>query len=120
MASISVTIHDQDPATAEKLARQLRAELLALDVDDARFDAGSHEHVPGSKGMDPETVTTIIVTLSGSPVLIQLARALRDFVNRDRDREVTIKRGKDSITIKGSPGERTEKVIEQFLEAIED
>jgi hypothetical protein len=116
MTSISVTVHDQDLAIADQLARQLRTELLGLDIDNAKFDTDSHEYVSGSKGIDPETVTTIIVTLAGSPVLRQLGRVLQDFVNRDRHREVTVKRGKDSITIKGSPDESAQKLIEQFLE----
>jgi hypothetical protein len=120
MSSISVTVHDQDPATVDRLTRQLRADLLTLDVEDARFDTNSHEVVPGSKGIDPEVLTTIVVTLAGSPVLRQVARALQDFVNRDRHREITVKRGKDSLTIKGSPDADTLKAIETFLDSPAD
>lgn len=115
MTSISVTVHDQDVAIAVRTARQLRTELLGLAIDDAKFDTGSHVPVAGSKGVDPETVTTIIVTLAGSPVLRQLGLVLQDFVNRDRHREVTVKRGEDSITIKGSPDQGAQKLIEQFF-----
>ncbi|MEV4314375.1 hypothetical protein [Actinocrispum sp. NPDC049592] len=117
MTSISVTVHDEDPAIADRLTRQLRAELLALDIDDATFDTEGHEEVSGAKGLDPQAVTTIIVALAGSPVLKQLGRVLQDFVNRDRHREITVKRGKDTITIKGTPDEGTRDLVEKFFDA---
>ncbi|MEV4316752.1 hypothetical protein [Actinocrispum sp. NPDC049592] len=88
---ILVTVQDNDPAIADRLTRQLRTELLGLDVGDAFSPRRST-----GEGARPGAVTTFIVVLAGSPVLKQFSRVLMDFVNRDRDREIIIKRGKDT------------------------
>ena len=96
MTTISLTVVDED---ADRLARQLRTELLGLDVDSA--DLVLDTNVPPGAKTDMGTVTTIAVTLASSPVLIQLGGLLRDWVNRANGRKLVVKDGDRSIEITG-------------------
>lgn len=108
--SISLTVLDED---ADRLARELRAELLALDVD--RIDLVPDGEVPPGVKADAATITTIVVALSGSPVLVQLGRALRDWLNRVNGRKIVVRDGDRSLEIIGSTAEDNREVIEAFF-----
>ncbi|CCH34940.1 hypothetical protein ABZ816_20475 [Actinosynnema sp. NPDC047251] len=113
MADISVTVEDDDPSRADEDVRLLLAELQGLQAE-ARFAAGPPPP-EGSKGVDPATVTTIVVALSSSRVLVQLGLALRDFVNRDRNRKLVVKDGKRSLEITGKVTPEQQKAVEDFF-----
>ncbi len=113
MTTISVTVVEADPETRDGDVRLLRAELDGLDVDELAFAPGGV--VPeGAKGLDPETLTTIIVTLSGSPVLIQLGRVLGQFVAA-RKRKVIVRDGDRTLEIQGPLDETAKQAIYSFF-----
>ncbi|MCP2269082.1 effector-associated constant component EACC1 [Actinokineospora diospyrosa] len=115
MKSISVHVHGADEAEADGLTRQLRAELLELDVD--AVDFGADEAPPAhSKGVDPGVVTTLVVAVSSSPVLVELARAVRDWITRATDRKLTIT-AEDGRTLEitGARAREDQRLIESFL-----
>lgn len=114
MTTITVTVRDEDPESRDNDVRLLKAELDGLDVDGLEFAAGPAAP-EDAKGLDPETLTTIIVTLSGSPVLIQLGRVLREFV-ANRKRSVIVKDGKRSLQINGPLDARSKEAIETFFQ----
>lgn len=114
MTTITVTVRDDDPEELDSQARLLRDELDGLDVDGLEFAPGAPAP-EDAKGVDPATLTTIIVTLSGSPVLIQLGRVLRDFV-ANRKRRVVVRDGKRSLEINGPLDESAKQAIESFFE----
>jgi hypothetical protein len=100
VTTVSLTLHG-DPDEVDIQARQLRIELLALDVD--RVDlAAQDEPPPLSKGVDPATFSTIIVAMSSSPVLVRLGRVLRDWVNRSIKRKIVVRDGDRSLEITGT------------------
>jgi len=113
VTTVSLLLHG-DPEDVDRQARQLRSELLELDVDSAEFAPGGPPP-SASKGIDPATATEIIVALSSSPVLIQLGRALRDWVRRGTERKIEIEVGGDKLTITGSSAEVDKTVIEAFF-----
>ena len=78
--NISVTLLDDDPGEADELYRQLRDELLGLDV--IAVDLEVDREIPAGAKADPATITSIVVALAGSPVLAQLGAVLKDWVNR--------------------------------------
>ncbi|WP_121394906.1 effector-associated constant component EACC1 [Actinokineospora cianjurensis] len=120
MRSISVHVHGADEAEADGLTRQLRSELLELDVDSVDFDdkRTPPEH---SKGMDPGALTTLVVAVSSSPVLVELARALRDWITRATDRRITITaQDGRTLEITGARTRADHRVIETFLDQDED
>ena len=118
MTTVSLTLRG-DAEDVDSQARQLRTELLDLDVDSVEFAPGGPPP-EASKGLDPATVSEIIVALSGSPVLIQLGRVLRAWVTRGTERKIEVQVGKRTLTITGSPAEVDQAVIEAFFREAED
>ena len=113
MRTVSLTLQG-DPAEVDEQARQLRTELLALDVD--RVDFGGDGPPPqGSKAVDAATVSTVIVALSSSPVLVQLGRVLRDWVTRDERRKIVVRDGDRSLELTGADADDNAAVIEAFF-----
>jgi hypothetical protein len=99
VTTISVTVLDEDPGTVDRLARSLRTELLALDVDGVELVYDTE--LPDGVKADPATVTAVVVAVTGSPVLVQLGRVLRDWVNRANGRKLVIRNGDRTIEITG-------------------
>ncbi|KDN22604.1 hypothetical protein DV20_08710 [Amycolatopsis rifamycinica] len=113
VTDISVTVVEDDPALADEQLRQLREELLGLDVDSVEFGPG-RTPPEGAKGVDAATLS-LVVTLSSSPVLIILGRTLRDWVGRAKDRSLIIRKDGRSLEITGARSARDQKLIEAFL-----
>ncbi|QFZ23295.1 hypothetical protein [Saccharothrix syringae] len=114
MAVFSVTVEDEDPVRADADARLLFDELWALDLDRVEF-AGNGAAPAGSKGLDAASVTTIVVALAGSPVLRQVAMALRDWVNRDSKRKLVVRDGDRRLEITGPVDAEGQRAVEAFL-----
>ncbi|RSD07442.1 effector-associated constant component EACC1 [Amycolatopsis eburnea] len=113
MPTYSLEVRDDDPAVRDRLHRQLRQELLGLDVDEARF-AVDHELPPGAKA-DPAGIAAIVVSLATSPVLLQLAGAVRDWAKRSAGRKIVIRDGDRSLEITGASADDNQRVIEEFF-----
>ena len=113
--TILVTLYSDDPFEVDRQARLLRSELLALDVDRVNF-ADPDELPPShAKGVDPATLSTIVVALSSSPVLVQLGRFLRDWVNRANNRKIIVRDGNRSLEITGTDPKDNREAIEAFF-----
>lgn len=115
MTVFALTVHAEgDPEEADRLARRLRSELSALDLEEV--DLVKDGAVPPlAKSVDPATVTTILVAAATSPVLVQLAGTLRDWVNRGRHRKIVVKTGNRSIEITGTSARDNRRAIEAFF-----
>lgn len=120
MRTLLLNVHSGgDSAETDRLTRQLRAELLALDLE--RIDITADGDIPpNAKSADPATVSTIIVAVAGSPVLIQLARVLQSVVTRGKNRTITVYDGNRSLKITGANAEDNRRVIEEFFREEED
>jgi hypothetical protein len=114
MPTISLTVEAADPAEVDQLTRQLRTELLALDLDDVDF-ADAPAPPVGAKGLDPTTVSTVVVAVAGSPVLVQLGRVVQDFANRGRHRKIVARDGERSVEITGGDPADNQQIIETFF-----
>lgn len=114
MRTLLVTVHDDD---TDRVTRQLCAELRALDLDRVEL-AGDGQMPPHTKGVDPATVSAIIIGLGSSRVLVQLGRVLQSAVDRSRDRRITVKYGDHSLEISGSTRHDNQRVIEKFFHDI--
>lgn len=114
MTTISIAVQHDDPGDADRLYRQLRTELLALDVDDAEFTFD--RTAPPLAKADPAHITAIVVALSSSPVLVQLGRLLRDWVNRANGRKIVVRRGNgDELEITGASPQDVQLAVESFF-----
>ncbi|AHH94804.1 effector-associated constant component EACC1 [Kutzneria albida] len=116
MTSVSLTLHG-DPDEVDEQVRLLREELLHLDVDRVEFAADPEGAPAGTRAVDPAGIDTVIVAVTGSPVLIQLGRVLRDWVRRGSTRRITVREGKRSLEIIGANDADNAKVIEAFFRA---
>jgi hypothetical protein len=65
-------------------------------------------------------VTTIVVAVSGSPVLVQLGRVLRDWVTRGNSRKIIARDGGRSLEITGTTAAESRKMIEEFFNRPEE
>lgn len=109
-----MTVLDEDPGKADQLSRELRHELRGLDVD--RADLVFDREVPAGAKTDAGAIITIVVALTGSPVLVQLGRVLRDWVNRANGRKIVVREGDRSLEITGTTLEDNRKAIEDFFD----
>jgi Ca2+-binding RTX toxin-like protein len=115
MRTVAVTIHGQT-GEADADARQLRTELLQLDVDRVDLAAGA-DAPDGAKGVDTGTVSTLVVALAGSPVLVQLVGVLQDWVGRARHRTITVVDGDRKLQLTGGSTADSTRAIEEFFRA---
>lgn len=113
MTTFSVTLQDDDPDVLDRQIRLLREDVRGLDVD---VDFAPGPPAPeDAKGVDPQTLSTIIVAVSGSPVLVQLGRVLAQFVDRGK-RKVIVKDGDRTLEIQGPLGDAERQAIDSFFQ----
>jgi hypothetical protein len=111
--SIHIQANEKDIAETDRLSRELRRELLALDVDDVALARGG-EAPAGAKG-DPVTVGMLVVSLANSAGLVGICQVVRTWVNRDRGRRIVMKEGKRTLQITGANAAQHQQIIDAFL-----
>ena len=110
---LRVHADDADDAALDQLARQLRGQLLDLDVD--AVEALPSEEAPDdSKALDLVVVGGLLVKF-GPGVAAAVANAVRAWVNRGGHRSVTMKIGDHEITLQAATAEQQEKLVEAWL-----
>ena len=103
---------DADDEELAQLGRQLRTQLLELDVEAA--DLVRRGTAPaGSKG-DPVTLATLAVTLAPL-ALTEIMKAVQAWLTRHDRASVTVESGTDKITITGSPSKEQQRTLEAFI-----
>ncbi|MDH2388189.1 hypothetical protein QCN29_05170 [Streptomyces sp. HNM0663] len=104
---------DEDAAELDALARQLRAELLELDVDGVeRLTA---EDLPAlAKGVGT-TMGALVVRLGITQGLRAVVNAVKRWAARS-EKSVEITFGEDSLKVTGISSEQQERLIEIWLE----
>lgn len=103
---------EADDEELAQLGRQLRTQLLELDVeavDPVREDAAP----AGSKG-DPVTLATLAVTLAPL-ALTEVMKAVQAWLTRHDRASVTVESGTDKITITGSPSKEQQRTLDAFI-----
>jgi hypothetical protein len=111
--SISIQASAGNIAEVDRLSRELRRELLQLDVDDVALAPGGK--APADAKGDPVTVGMLIVSLANSAGLVGICQVARGWVNRDQGRRITVKDGKRTLEITGASSEQQQQVIDAFL-----
>lgn len=105
---------DADPAEVDAATRQLRNELLELDVDDVqRVQKGSPP--PGARAVDVAVLGSLAVT-AGQEVIGAVFRALAQWLGRGANRSVKLTIGEDSIELSGASADDQRKLLESFLD----
>lgn len=106
---------DADSQDLGELGRQLRTELLELDVE-AVNPVRSGTAPPGAKG-DPVTLATLAVTLA--PIAVtELMKTVQAWLTRHDKATVTVERAGEKITITGSPSKEQQRTLEAFISSM--
>jgi Effector Associated Constant Component 1 len=105
-----------DAEETDRLGRQLRSELRALDVDDVR-QVRSGEAPPGSKGADAAAVTELLITLSaGGGVFATVVATVKDWLGRrGGDHKVSLTIDGDTLELDGASAEERAALIDTFV-----
>ncbi len=116
--NVEVTLSERgaDAARIDLLHRRVLAELRTLDEVDAHA-ASSLTTEPGTRGLDPATLSTLAVAVLGSGGLTALVASLRDWLRRGHDdpRSVRLEIGGDVIELSGATTDEQERLLSVFL-----
>ena len=106
---------DADAEELAELTRQLREDLLQLDVEAVDLVSGGKAPA-GTKAVDPVTAGTLLLTLAASGgVLTTLINALQSWLTRHERRGVTLEIGGDKLEVTGISSEEQQRLIEAWL-----
>ncbi len=106
---------DVDSEELQDLTLQLRDELCELDIEAVEFIKGP-EAPERTKGIDPQLVGELLVTLVASGgIITTLINTLQSWINRHNQCNATIKIGEDVLNIKGISIEQQDKLIESWV-----
>lgn len=113
---------DTDARDRDLFARQLRDELLALEVDEVQLAACNR--VPrGAKGT-AATSGDLLIGLANSAafgaVMTSLVQVLRAWIARGQGRQVTMKDGERSLELTGASVEAQKQALEAFVRSMHD
>jgi hypothetical protein len=108
---------DLDPDDAERLVRQLRAEVAELDVESVGPAVGGA--VPaGAKAADAVTLGALVVALSASGgVFTALIETLRDWLGRQSARHrIAVTIDGDTIELERASAEQKEALLAAYVQ----
>jgi hypothetical protein len=114
---LSLSESGADDERVDSLARQLRTELLELEVRDVRAAPAGAEPPPGSRGFDVATVGQLVVALVGTQGLTGLVSAVLGWVGRGHEapRSVRLEIEGDVLELSGASSEEQDRLVEVFL-----
>ncbi len=104
-----------DDEALERATRQLREELMGLDVEDVGFVSAGE--VPAkAKAGDPVTWGTLLLTLAASGgVFTTVISAVQSWLTRADRRSITLEIEGDKLEIKGISSEEQQRLINEWL-----
>jgi hypothetical protein len=105
-----------EPEDAERLGRQLRDELRALDVEDVTAVAGGPPPA-GAKGGVAGSLTELLVTLSGGGgVIVTVLATLKDWLSRRTGgHKITVTIDGDTLELSSATPAEREELVETFV-----
>ncbi len=106
---------DIDTEDLERLTRQLRDELLELDVQ-ADFVTGGPAPTNAKAGEVIEWGALLLTLAASGGVITTLINAIQAWLtNRNQPATVTVEMGGDKLQITGNPSPEQRRLIEAFL-----
>lgn len=106
---------EADGEKLERLTRQLRSELLELDVEAVELTRGG-KAPPKSKAGDAITWGTLLLTLAASGgVLTTLIQVLQSWLTRHEQRSLTLEIDGDRLEITGISSKEQRRLVEAWL-----
>ena len=107
---------DADAELLDRMTRDLRAELLDLDVDDVTSVLAPAP--PGSKGMDVAAAAALLVHTQDSLAALRVVvTAVRAWLSRGKQPELSVRVtiGDRTLELSSATAEQQERLVEEFL-----
>lgn len=113
---VQVDAQDAEPEEIAELTRNLRSELLELDVDAAELAAGG-DAPPGTKSVDAIALGGLIVSLANaSGLLASVVDAIKSWVSGHGPRSVKLELDGDVLEVSGISSRRQDQLIKLWLD----
>src|SRR5687768_10055429 len=113
---------DGDPEALDVLMRDLRQELLQLDVESvSTVQAGPAP--PGTKGLDMAAAAALLVQVNGSVTALSIVvSAVRAWLQRGKDSGASVKLtiGERTLELSRATTEQQERLMQEFLRSRTD
>ena len=103
---------DEDALALDEATRQLRLELLELDVEDVTRPTASPP--PGARAAEVALLGTLVVTV-GQELVGSVVRAIASWLGRRSNRTIRLELAGDSIELSDPSAEDQQRLIEAFL-----
>lgn len=116
-ASLDIRVVPGDGADAQAIAedaRQLRRELLELDVDAVDVPR-SADVPPGSRGADAAALGALVVTLGQSQLLSSVLDTVRSWLAASRQRSVKLELDGDVLELGGVSSDEQRRLTDEWL-----
>ena len=101
----------------DDLTRQLRDELLGLDVDDVQL-VSKGAPPPEAKGLGLLAVGGLIVKLVGSKAFANVVAAVAAWLARDKSRTAKLKIGNETIELSGLSAKQQQALIDTWTKKV--
>ena len=112
---VHVEVEGGDPLGLDAAVRQLRQELLRLDIDDAVIPDSATPLNSGAKGI-PVDGGTLLVGMANSAVLVSVFQLIGNWLGRGEGRRrVTIRDGERSLEVTAVSRAQAQQIIEAFF-----
>jgi hypothetical protein len=112
---------DADPETVDELTRNLRNELLDLDVDSITQPAVGPAP-EGSKGLELMAIGALLVQVKNSiPVVTSVVSAVRSWLQRGSSPTRSLKVTVDGRTLEltAATAEQQQQIVEEFVRSLD-
>jgi len=107
---------DASEEEVDRLTGRLREELLDLEVDDVRR-AAAGDAPAGARGIDPEALGHLLVTLATAPATLRaVVGTVRAWLARSAARSVRLELDGDVIEVTGVSSADQQRLIDAWLE----
>jgi hypothetical protein len=112
---VAIALGEHDAEETDLLTRQLRDELLELDVDTLVIPA-SVPPPTGAKGADASLLGTLMLTASSDPgVLTAIIEAIRAWTNISRHRTARLEIDGDVLDMGGLTASNQTRLIDLYI-----
>ncbi|HEX3785574.1 MAG TPA: hypothetical protein VHX38_38470 [Pseudonocardiaceae bacterium] len=111
---------DVDAEDRDLLARQLRGELLALEVDEVRLvvEGAVPRNAKGTAASTGELIVSLANSAAFGAVMTSLVQVLRAWISRGQGRNVIVKDGDRSLELTGASVEQQQQAVDTFVRSM--
>jgi hypothetical protein len=116
-ATVAVRVAVGPDGDAEEIARatrQLRHDLLDLDVDAVEAPQAG-KPPPGSKGADMSALGVLVVNIADSQLLAAMVTAVRSWLASSPRRSIKLQLGNDALELTGVSSKEQRRLTDEWL-----